>query len=384
MKNRLIAITFMIIGMNLIFALQLDAQAPSKISYQAIIRNSNNQLIVNQSIGMQISIIQGSTEGIVIYTENHSTTTNSNGLVSLEIGSGITSDIFSTIDWSNGPYFIKTETDPTGGSNYSISGVNQLLSVPYALHSKTSEVYTGTISKSQINDFGNYIEFEKDSSVTNEIEMPQDANTGDMAYFDGTLWTKLVAADSNDMVLTFCNGRPKWTTDGTCPTEIGEYAFGGVVFYIFKPGDLGYVEGEEHGLVCSISDLSSGSAWGCKGADISGAEGSEIGTGAQNTIDILNDCSTTGIAADTCAGLSLNGYDDWYLPSIDELNRMFNLRTIINATATSNGGSGFSGTYYWSSTEWSLDYAHITEFFIGNSHVGSKENLNRVRPIRSF
>jgi len=69
-------------------------------------------------------------------------------LVSIEIGTGATSDDFSAIDWANGPYFIKTETDPTGGTTYTITGTNQLLSVPYAMHAKTADTVTGGITES--------------------------------------------------------------------------------------------------------------------------------------------------------------------------------------------------------------------------------------------
>jgi hypothetical protein len=115
------------------------AQIPEKMSYQAVIRNSSNQLVVNQLVGMRISILQGSESGTAIYTETQKPTTNANGLVTIEIGTGTTSDNFSTIDWGNDPYYIKTETDPSGGTSYSISGVSQLLSVPFALYAKNVE-----------------------------------------------------------------------------------------------------------------------------------------------------------------------------------------------------------------------------------------------------
>jgi hypothetical protein len=109
------------------------AQAPQKMSYQAVIRNSANQLVTNKMVGMRISILQGSEIGTAVYTETQTPTTNANGLATIGIGAGITSNDFSTIDWAIDPYFIKTETDPSGGTNYSINGVSQLLSVPYAL-----------------------------------------------------------------------------------------------------------------------------------------------------------------------------------------------------------------------------------------------------------
>ena len=110
------------------------AQAPNKMSYQAVVRNSQNALVSNQSVGMRVSILQGTASGSAVYVETHTTTTNNNGLASIEIGGGApVTSAFSAINWANGPYFVKTETDPTGGTNYSISGTSQLLSVPYAL-----------------------------------------------------------------------------------------------------------------------------------------------------------------------------------------------------------------------------------------------------------
>ncbi len=112
------------------------AQAPQKMSYQAVIRNNSNGLIVSSVIGMRISILQGSSTGTAVYVETQTPSTNVNGLVSLQIGAGaVVIGSFSAIDWAAGPYFIKTETDPTGGTSYSISGTSELISVPYALFS---------------------------------------------------------------------------------------------------------------------------------------------------------------------------------------------------------------------------------------------------------
>ena len=122
----------------LFLSLCIYGQSPEKMSYQAVIRDASNTLVTNQSIGMQISILQTTITGTTVYAETHTVTTNLNGLVSLEIGTGSTSDTFSTIDWSAGPYFIKTETDPTGGSSYTITGTSQLMSVPFAMYAKSS------------------------------------------------------------------------------------------------------------------------------------------------------------------------------------------------------------------------------------------------------
>ena len=111
------------------------AQAPQKFSYQAVVRDASNNLIANQPVGVQISILQGSAAGEAVYVETQNATTNANGLMTLEIGGGtMLSSDFATIDWGDGPYFLKTETDPNGGTNYTIEGTQQLLSVPYALY----------------------------------------------------------------------------------------------------------------------------------------------------------------------------------------------------------------------------------------------------------
>ena len=121
----------------------LWAQSPQKMSYQAVVRDGSNNLVSSTVVGMQISILQGSSSGTAVYVETQTPTSNANGLVSLEIGGGtVVSGTFATIDWANGPYFIKTETDPTGGTSYTISGTSQLMSVPYALHAKTAETVT--------------------------------------------------------------------------------------------------------------------------------------------------------------------------------------------------------------------------------------------------
>lgn len=116
------------------------SQIPEKMSYQAVVRNASGELVKSSPVGMKISILQGSESGTAVYVETHIKTTNVNGLVTLEIGGGtLVTGTFAGIDWSTGIYFLKTETDPTGGSNYTITGTNQILSVPYSLYAKTSK-----------------------------------------------------------------------------------------------------------------------------------------------------------------------------------------------------------------------------------------------------
>jgi hypothetical protein len=180
------------------------AQSPEKISYQAVLRDANDNLLTSTLIGIQISVLQGTATGTFVYVETQTSTTNANGLISIEIGTGVTGDDFSVIDWANGPYFIKTEVDPTGGTTYSITGTSQILSVPFALHAKTAEGISGTITETDpifslsiangitetdTANWNNKLEVEIDSSITNEIQSLTLSN--DTIYLDNGGFVKL-------------------------------------------------------------------------------------------------------------------------------------------------------------------------------------------------
>lgn len=128
MKNILTLFALLLVG-------ELFAQAPPAMTYQAVVRDAAGALINMGNVSIRTSILQGSATGVTVQTETHAATTNTNGLASIQIGS---INPLSVIDWSNGPYFLKTEIDPAGGTNYTISGVSQLLSVPYALYAASS------------------------------------------------------------------------------------------------------------------------------------------------------------------------------------------------------------------------------------------------------
>ncbi|MBL4587392.1 MAG: hypothetical protein JKX84_10110, partial [Flavobacteriales bacterium] len=111
------------------------AQAPSGFTYQSVIRDSNNDLVLNTMVGVQISILQTTSTGTAVYVETHSVSTNANGLLSLQVGSGsVQSGTFGSIAWGSDAYYIKSEADPSGGTTYTITGTQQLMSVPYALY----------------------------------------------------------------------------------------------------------------------------------------------------------------------------------------------------------------------------------------------------------
>ena len=115
--------------------------APSSINYQSILRNSNGSAVPNQNISVRFSVLQGSTLGTYVFQEEHTVTTTDIGLINLKIGQGLSPlNSLSTIDWSQGPYFIQVEVDTTSTGSYSSYGSSEISSVPYALYSSSSAV----------------------------------------------------------------------------------------------------------------------------------------------------------------------------------------------------------------------------------------------------
>ena len=168
--------------------------------------------------------------------------------------------------------------------------------------------------------------------------------------------------------------------DGSC-ILIGDTYQGGIVFYL---------DGIGGGLIAAPTEHSTKVDWGCHGTLISGSDGTAIGTGNQNTIDIESGCTTAGTAADICANLTLGGYSDWFLPSKDELNLMWtNLADsdgdgINNGITDPNNLGGFSYFYYWSSTQTDSSNAWFQDFHIFYQSFNEKYASYGVRAIRAF
>jgi uncharacterized protein (TIGR02145 family) len=203
------------------------SQVPELMSYQSVIRRTNNDLVVNQNVRVKISILQGSITGSAVYSEQHQTTTNSNGLVAISIGAGTSpTGSFSAINWQNGPYFVKMEADPTGGTNYTVSGTSQLLSVPYALNSKKAD---NGIDRVSLNGDSLYLSNGQVFVKTNSGSLQNGSNSGEMLYWNGTSWLT-ISAGANGQKLTFCNGKPIWTANGECPPTLSsaQYPLGTV------------------------------------------------------------------------------------------------------------------------------------------------------------
>ena len=281
------------IVVGLLLTASVFAQAPQKMSYQAVIRNSSSVLITSTPVGMKISVLQGSSTGTPVYVETQTPSTNTNGLVSLEIGTGTpVTGTFAGINWATGPYFIKTDTDPTGGTAYTISGTNELMSVPYALFSAN-------------------------------------AGVGGFTHY------------------------------------LGEAFNGGIIYYLYKGSD-----GLEHGLIVALTE--STAAWQTSPTSVFADRSWD---GAYNTA-----LMTGSPAATYIAGLGAG----WYLPSIDELGKLYYNRFETNKALYTGGNTLLSNTAYWSSTEYYATFACTFLFDLGSAFDSDKTSTTIVRGVRAF
>jgi hypothetical protein len=150
---------------------------------------------------------------------------------------------------------------------------------------------------------------------------------------------------------------------------------GGKIFYIFQPGDPGYVAGETHGLIASLANQTN-SSWGCYGGVMSVSQ--LLGTGSANTTNIIANCGETAIAAKRASAVTDGGFTDWYLPSRDELNKLYINRNLVG---------GFVNGSYWSSSQGNPSYAYAfyQDFVTGDNTTWQDKNIPMyVRAIRTF
>jgi hypothetical protein len=167
---------------------------------------------------------------------------------------------------------------------------------------------------------------------------------------------------------TYYGAEQSFTTDTTSALYIGKPYAGGIIFDLDSSG--------QHGLVCAPSNQGN-YTWGCYGTDIPNTS-SAVGTGATNTAYIMAGCTERPIAASVCADLVLNGYSDWYLPSIDELQMMYSRLHL-------QGLGGFGGSWYWSSSQNNPYYAWYMYFGNGNVYGYYKDVYDgQVRAVRAF
>ena len=172
---------------------------------------------------------------------------------------------------------------------------------------------------------------------------------GELQVYNGTTWTNMIGGSASPSMLV-----------------VGESYGGGVIFYVDGTG--------LHGLIAATSDQGT-TDWGCFGISIDGTSPS-IGTGQANTTAIVNGCVTAGIAARICNDLVLNGYDDWFLPSNNELMNLSTQKVAVG---------GFASAWYWSSSQFSANQAYAIDFSTSNAVPTNKNSGGLyVRAVRAF
>ena len=201
MKKILSFLILAFVGLSLVIA------QPQKMTYQTVVRDANNELVVNQQVGVRVSILQDHINGGAAYIETHTATTNANGLFSIMVGAGtpmLLGNTLSDVDWPNHDYFLRVEIDPAGGINYSITGTQQLISVPYAFYAAGAKSV----------DTANYA---ITSDFNNLLNRPTGTNMGDIIYWDTTTtaWRILPVGSIGEVLTLDSNYVPQWNTGGS-------------------------------------------------------------------------------------------------------------------------------------------------------------------------
>ena len=354
---------YSIVAGLLLTATSVFAQAPQKMSYQAVIRNSSSTLVTSTPVGMKISILQGSSTGTAVYVETQTPSTNANGLVSLEIGTGaVITGTFSAINWATGPYFIKTETDPTGGTVYNITGTNELMSVPYALFSANGTPgATGATGPTGLTGATG-----PQGPIGLTGATGSDGAVGATGP-QGPIGLTGATGPQGPIGLTGATG-PAGTNGqvGGFTHYLGEAFNGGIIYYLYKGSD-----GLEHGLIVALTE--STAQWQTTGTLVTANRTED---GAFNTNLMTGSPAATYIAT-LGAG--------WYLPSIDELGLLYYNRFTVQKALRTGGNTLLSNTAnYWSSTEYDATYAYSFNFVNGYAYGNFKTTTDTVRGVRAF
>jgi uncharacterized protein (TIGR02145 family) len=195
------------------------SQAPQKINFQSVLRNSGGEIVSNKTVSLRISILSGSITGNTVYSETHAKTTDASGLISLQIGNGtVFSGVFSAILWGNAAHFIKLEADFNGGSNFVLLGTQELMSVPYALYASKTDTSSLNLAgrfsgKLNVADTASMLTNYKNglNLKLNITDFPQGTTLGNTMYWDGTNWVNLAPGLPGQVISMSSTGIPSWS-----------------------------------------------------------------------------------------------------------------------------------------------------------------------------
>lgn len=356
---------------------------PNAFNYSAVARNSAEQPISNTTIGIQISILSNSSTGNIVYSENHIVDTDIYGLFNLVIGSGaVQSGSMAGISWSNDDYFIKVGMDVNGGTNFLTMGTTQLLSVPYSMHSRTADSLIGGISETDPL-FSNSVAAQITNADTANWNSKQNrifAGAGISISGDTiNALTQYQTLSIRNDTLFLTNGGfvklPTGSSNNNFVHYVGEEFGGGVIFHLWKD-NLGI----EHGLIVDKVNLSTAQVWSNIDQVQIGATAQSVWNGLSNSIAIVAQAGHTNSAAALCLNSTNGGQSDWYLPSIHELNILWNnYYEVVKKLSQLPGATQLSAANYWSSTEQNATFAF--RFYFGS---GPSNSFNKNSPTPSF
>lgn len=347
------------------------AQVPQGINYQAIVKNSAGELMINQNMSLRLCIRQGSSNGPISYQEIKSVTTNDQGLIHTVIGSGPTTiGTFTNLDWSNGTKYL--QVDFNLGQGWQLFGTEQLQSVPYALFTESVPVQVSTsgdtlsIGANNIIIPGisaaNYI-----MGCTNSLACNYNptANTD-----DGSCHTTGQSCDDGNASTTNDQYNAQCVCAGTVNYSIGSQGpAGGYVFY-----DKGsYTNGWRY---LEVYPTSFSGIWGCQGTLVTGITNT-IGNGDLNTAAIVAACSSANAVARIIDNYTVNGFSDWYLPNNAEMN-------LICDNLFTPGIGNIPGPFHWTSSQQNATYGALYDLELDFSDIQTKNvNLSGI-PVRKF